>query len=264
MRQPILFGRALAAGRDAGREELCGLVAAPERRDLSLDVGPELQTEARCNQKIAGEGLRARMQQQGIEIGGEEPRVRQQGPQRLQHQQLVVDVGAEDSNSLDAASILAPEPRIQLLDLIAQAVEIVELALSLGAVLCARIGPALGGVLAVLVLLVAAVPRAGAGARAVGIRHLTVQAAQIFERMQPVLAAKWITVGRLACGLSQASRHRIRQSPPVERIPLRDQRDVVALIDRGLNAVRVEGLPPALRETAFNLATAHISLGGFC
>ena len=117
--------------------------------------------------------------------------------------------------------------------LIAQAVEIVELALSLGAVLCARIGPALGGVLAVLVLLVAAVPRAGAGARAVGIRHLAVQAAQIFERMQPVLAAKWITVGRLACGLSQASRHRIRQSPPVERIPLGDQRDVVALIDRG-------------------------------
>ena len=173
-RQPILFGRALAAGRDAGREELCGLVATPERRDLSLDVGPEPQTEARSNQKIAGEGLRPRMQQQGIEIGGEEPRVRQQRPQGLQHQQLVVDVGAEDSDGLDAASILASELRIQLLDLVAQAVEIVELALSLGAVLRPGIGPALGVVLAVFVLLVAVVPRAVAGARAFGIRHLAV------------------------------------------------------------------------------------------
>ena len=51
--------------------------------------------------------------------------------------------------------------------------------------------------------------------------------------MQPVLAAKWITVGWLACGLSQASRHRVRQGPPVERIPLGDQCNVVALVDRG-------------------------------
>jgi hypothetical protein len=88
------FGVSPTLDRNAGRKELCGLVVATERRNLSLDVGPELQTEARCNQKIASEGLRARIQQQGIEIGGEEPRVRQQRPQGLQHQQLVVDVGA--------------------------------------------------------------------------------------------------------------------------------------------------------------------------
>src|SRR5258707_884361 len=78
------------------------------------------------------------------------------------------------ASHFDVASILAARLRVQSLDLIAQSVEIVELALSLGAVLRPGIGRALGVVLAVLVLLVAVVPRAATGGRAFGIGHLAV------------------------------------------------------------------------------------------
>ena len=90
------------------------------------------------------------------------------------------------------------------------------------------------------------------------IGHLAVQAADILERMQPVLGAKWIAAGWFARRPFQTARHGVRQCPPVERIPFRDQRDVtwpVVLIIKG-NAARCNSSPSA-RASASSVAVTR-------
>ena len=48
--------------------------------------------------------------------------------------------------------------------------------------------------------------------------------------MKPALAIEWIIAGWLARRVSETARHGIRQGPPIDRIPFRDQRDVAAVI----------------------------------
>ena len=60
------------------------------------------------------------MQEQGVEIGGEEPGVRKQRPQGLQHEQLVVEIRADDPDRPDAALALTLQLRIQVLDALAE------------------------------------------------------------------------------------------------------------------------------------------------
>jgi hypothetical protein len=97
------------------------------------------------------------------------------------------------------------------------------------------------------------VPGVGAGGRAAAVRHLTVEAAQILEGMQPLLVSKWIVADWLARRLGQTSRHRVRQGPPVERVPLRDQRDMA-----------VATHPEGVADLVYERFIARIPFGGRC
>lgn len=223
------------------------MVAASKWRNFSLNVGSELQTEARCNQEIAREGQRDRMQHQGIKIRRKEQGIGQQWSQRLQHEQFVVQIGAENPDCLDAVLIFPAQVSIQLLDDLAEPPKVIELALSLGAVLGFGIRPGLGTVLAVFVLFFARVLGIGTGVEPV-VRHLPVQAPQIFEGVQPKLVGKRIKIGFLTFASSQTSSHRIRQCPPVERVPLGDQRDVTMAVFLDFNAPQSQLVPDRARE----------------
>src|SRR5262249_6077714 len=109
-------------------------------------------------------------------IGCEEQRVRHQRAQRLQDEQFVIEIGAEDADRLDALRILLAQIAIELLYAVAEAPQVIELSLSFGSFL--RLGiRRLGAGFGVLILRVAT----GLGTTAAGGRfaagRLTIQTA---------------------------------------------------------------------------------------
>src|SRR5262249_8242010 len=148
--------------------------------------GPEPQAEAGSDQEVACWSRGLRTKQQRVEIGGEEQGAREQRPKRLQDEQLVVHIRAEDSDSLDAFRAVVAPFRVQLLQSVAEAPEIIELSLSLGAVPEFRAGRTRRGFLVALRPFLAFIGRVAARAP-FGFRRLAVQATQIFEWVQPGL-----------------------------------------------------------------------------
>ena len=157
--------------RNAGGEKLGGLVVAAKRRNGALNIGSQLQAESGPDQEVTSGLLLLGMQQQGIEIGGEEPGLRQQRAQSLEHKKLVVQIGTEHAHRLDAAIALQSQLSVELADAVAKSLQIVELALALGTGLHIGIRSVLAVVLAVLVRLAAGVlaATAGTGPPALGI-----------------------------------------------------------------------------------------------
>src|SRR5947208_16926671 len=98
------------------------------------------------------------MQHQSIEVGREEQRVGHQRTQRLQYQQLVIEIGAEDAHRLDALRTFLAQVAVELLYAVAETPQVIELSLPFGSFLRLGIGRSLGAVFGILVLPVAAAP----------------------------------------------------------------------------------------------------------
>lgn len=95
----------VAAERSSGGKEARGLIAATKRWDFLLNVGSELQAEARGHQQIARGGQCDGVQDQRIEIRRKEQGVWQDRAERLQHEQFVVQIGAEYPYRLNTSPI---------------------------------------------------------------------------------------------------------------------------------------------------------------
>src|SRR5262249_1276233 len=111
-----------------------------------------------------------------------------------------------------------------------------------------RIGPDPGVVLgSIVVLLAARVIGAALGLPPASVRQLPVQPAHVFERMQP---ARQDGTGLLAFGEAKATGHRSRECPPVDRIPLGDQRDVAAaaIVFDIVDAAQLQFVPDRAHE----------------
>src|SRR5262249_37976621 len=148
--------------------------------------------------------------------------------------ELAVGIGAKNAPCLDTLGILLAQFAIELLDAFAETPQVIELSLSFGSLLRLGIRARLGAVFGVLVLPTGL--GTAAGARGLAARHLPVEAAQIFEAMQPGLVDIRIGVGLQTppCDFvfvfAETPGDGVGQCPPVESVPFRDQRDVAGLV----------------------------------
>lgn len=210
-----------------GRQEQRSLIAVAKRRDVALQVRMQLEPEARSDDQVARPVALARVQQPRIEVGGEEHDAGKLRPQRLQDEQLVVDVRAEHADGADAILPAGPfQLALQRPQPSRQTPQIVVLALSFRSfdVFRARLeataqtgsfllGPGRPGVFVIVLLVL--------------LGQMTVEAAQVAENMD--VRGR---IGRPGVRTRQRARDRLGQRPGIERVPFRNEDDM--LLEPGL------------------------------
>ena len=121
-------------GQEAADEGRC-LVATAEwwhpPAEGGLEIRMQLEPVGRADHQVAGPGVLARVDQAGVEVRGEEDRVREARVERLQNELLVVQVAAHDPDRGQPSS-RSPELSLVPLQPIREALNRVELAAPLG------------------------------------------------------------------------------------------------------------------------------------